>query len=155
MPKVLKVPTVLRVLVLMVPIVLKVLVLMVVAPRMLTAQVEAQRPDGVIIGRVVDGVTGKPVVAAVVSIDGPQFLTLPAAQKPARVLTGADGRFVFRGLDAGTVDVTATKGGYAEGEPGRWSSRRRCTRADVDGRRDDRGCHSADVAIRCRDRHRR
>ena len=112
----LKVPRVLKVLVLMVLMVLVVLVV----PGVLSAQGEALRPDGVITGQVVDGVTGKPMAAAVVAISGPQFLLLRADEQPARVLTGADGRFVFRGLDAGILSVTATKGGYAEGEPGRW-----------------------------------
>ena len=36
-----------------------------------------------------------------------------------RILTGADGRFVFRDLPMGSFTITATKGGYAEGASGR------------------------------------
>jgi len=76
----------------------------------------AQRASGAIVGQVVDGVTGKPIGAAVVSLSGPALL---GASQPPRVLTGSDGRFVFANLDAGLYTVSATKGGYAEGEPGR------------------------------------
>ena len=38
---------------------------------------------------------------------------------PPRVLTGTDGRFVFRDLPRGSFSITATKAGYAEGAHGR------------------------------------
>jgi hypothetical protein len=77
--------------------------------------VHAQR-SGVIAGLVVDGVTGKPITAAVVAVSGP---TLLGTWQVPKVLTDTDGRFVFGGLEAGLCTVTATKGGYADGVPGR------------------------------------
>ncbi len=79
----------------------------------------AQPRPGVISGQVVDGVSGKPVGAAIVAISGTPLVGLPAASQPARILTGSDGRFAFTNLEPGAYGVTATKGGYAEGEPGR------------------------------------
>lgn len=73
--------------------------------------------DGVIAGRVVDGASGRPIAAAVVAISGTSLIG--AAAQPPRILTGADGRFAFRTLEAGVYSVVATKGGYADGEPGR------------------------------------
>src|SRR5687767_7909836 len=78
--------------------------------------------EGVITGQVVDAVTGKPVSAVVVSIGG---LTIPVHLGPSpgpgqpRILTGADGRFVFRGLSPGSFTITATKSGYAGGSYGK------------------------------------
>ena len=76
----------------------------------------AQQPRGAIAGQVVDGITGKPIGAAVVSLSGPPLL---GAQESPKVLTGSDGRFVFGDLEPGAYTVEANKGGYAEGEPGR------------------------------------
>ena len=76
-------------------------------------------PDGTITGQVVDGATLKPIAAAVVSIGGASLLGVPTTNRPPSVVTSADGRFVFTGLAPGSYAVTATKGGYAEGEPGR------------------------------------
>jgi len=74
---------------------------------------------GAITGRVVDGASGKPMAGAVVAFGGTSLVGLSANAQPPRVLTGADGRFEFRHLETGIFSVTATKGGYAEGEPGR------------------------------------
>jgi hypothetical protein len=76
-----------------------------------------QTPTGVITGQVIDGASGRPVTAAVVSINGPSLLGVTPGV-PA-VLTGSDGRFMFRRLEPGIFTITATKGGFAEGEPGR------------------------------------
>jgi hypothetical protein len=70
----------------------------------------------VIAGQVVDGVSGRPVAAAVVALTGSSLIGV--SQLP-RMLTGADGRFMFRHLPPGVFSVVATKGGYADGEPGR------------------------------------
>jgi hypothetical protein len=75
--------------------------------------------DGVIAGQVVDGVSGKPMAAAVVSLTGSSLIGVPPASQPPRILTGADGRFIFRNLPPGVFSVVAAKGGYADGEPGR------------------------------------
>lgn len=78
----------------------------------------------VISGRVVDASTGTPVSGVVVVATGANMIligppTRPGGYAPPRVLTAADGRFVFRGLPEGTVGMTATKNGYAEGAYGR------------------------------------
>jgi hypothetical protein len=106
-------------------------VLKVLVPRVLTvlvlagAIVAAQTPparDGVITGQVVDGGTGKPVSAVIVSIGSPAIAVRAGPSPPPvppRILTGGDGRFVFRDLPAGSFTITATKGGYADGASGR------------------------------------
>src|SRR5258707_2538046 len=121
--RVLRVPRVVRVLVLRVPRVLRVLVLRVLM--VLGASVAAQTPalaarDGVITGQVIDAVSGKPAGAAIVSV------TVALVDRfdlrsgvPPRILTGNDGRFVFRNLAVGSFTITATKGGYADGAFGR------------------------------------
>ena len=108
-------PGVLRVLRVLVPRVLTVLLV-------LGASTAAQTPpprDGVITGQVVDAASGKPVGAAIVSIGGPLLGVGPGARQLPRILTGGDGRFLFRDLPAGSFTITATKGGYAEGASGR------------------------------------
>lgn len=74
----------------------------------------AQRPappmrNGVITGQIVDAATGRPVNGAVVALK-PQ---------PQRILTAADGRFVFTELPAGPYTIVATRRGYVEGASGR------------------------------------
>ena len=93
---------------------------------MLLAQVPVAPPatDGVITGQVVDAATGKPVSAAIVTVSGsavPRSLGIRdgRASNSIRILTGADGRFVFRELALGNVNLSATKNGYADGAPGR------------------------------------
>jgi hypothetical protein len=79
------------------------------------AQPAASGRDGTITGQVVDAASGRPVSAAIVTldvrgkIDGPQ------------ILTGTDGRFAFAGLPAqdGSYTITARKAGYVEGASGR------------------------------------
>ena len=96
--------------VLTVPRVLIVLLLAVLSVPVVHAQKSA-----VIAGQVVDGVTGKPIAAAIVALSGPRLL---GTAQPPKVLTDADGRFVFGSLDAGLYTVTASKGGYAERDAG-------------------------------------
>jgi hypothetical protein len=89
-----------------------------------TGSVLAQAPgsrDGLITGQVIDAVTGRPVSAAIVSIGGvtiPLPLDSSSRGSSSGMLTGADGRFMFRGLDLGSFTITAKKGGYADGAPG-------------------------------------
>ena len=122
---VLRVLEVLRVRVLKVLKVLKVLTVLIVLT-MLGVSLAAQTPppaarDGVITGQVVDAVSGKPVGAAIVSISGAVLSGRvgPGSGQPLRILTGGDGRFVFRDLPAGSFTIAATKGGYADGASGR------------------------------------
>ena len=77
-----------------------------------------QARDGVITGQVVDAVSGRPVGAAIVSISGAGRAPPAAAvdglgsrSGAPRILTGSDGRFVFRDLPAGQFH-------------GRWHQRR-------------------------------
>lgn len=92
----------------------------------LTAGLAAQQSPaprtGLIVGQVVDAVSGKPMSGAIVTIGG----LAPAARldgqpppQPPRILTGSDGRFIFRDLPRGSFNITATKGGHAEGAYGR------------------------------------
>jgi hypothetical protein len=88
-----------------------------------TAQAPAPARDGAIAGQVVDP-SGRPVSAVVVTLSGAGVSSAPRAglsSQPAqpRILTGADGRFVFGNLPAGRFSVVATKSGYAEGSYGR------------------------------------
>jgi hypothetical protein len=105
------------------------LVLVVMASGQVQAQTPAPQPrDGAITGQVVDAVSGRPVGAVIVSLAGAgvplQISTGPSTgfRLPGgvpRILTGGDGRFVFRDLPAGSFTVLATKGGYADGASGR------------------------------------
>jgi hypothetical protein len=61
---------------------------------------------GLILGRVLDASTGQPMTSAVVR------LSAGGVNVGQGVLTGADGRFVFAPLPAGTFTVTAERPGY-------------------------------------------
>jgi len=98
----------------------------------------AQRPappmrDGVITGQIVDAATGKPVSGVLVAL----------RPQPQRVLTAADGRFVFTDLPPGPYTIVATRRGYVEGASGR--RRPGGTSQPVTLTADDR---SADVVVR-------
>jgi hypothetical protein len=98
-----------------------------------------QRPSpppatGLIVGQVIDAASSRPVAGAVVSISGPptrdprfrdpRFMDprlVEPPPPPPRILTGTDGRFVFRDLPRGSYTVTATRNGYA---PGAYARRR-------------------------------
>jgi hypothetical protein len=69
---------------------------------------------GLIIGRVVDGLTDSPLASAVVTISGPSAPTTGNA-----VVVDSRGRFVFRGLAAGRYSLTAQRTGYMSGAYGR------------------------------------
>ena len=104
-----------RVLTVLVPGVLTVLVPGVLAMLHVSAAAQAPARDGVITGQVVDAGTGGPVGAALVSV-------LPSAggpNPPPRILTGADGRFAFNGLEMpGRFTLNVWKSGYADGAYG-------------------------------------
>jgi hypothetical protein len=92
------------------------------------------QPDprtGLIVGQVIDAGSNTPISGAIVEIS-PQparvlqtdpftLRRLPPVPPapPARVMTSADGRFVFRALPKGTFIVTAIKPGYLQGAYGR------------------------------------
>ena len=82
----------------------------------LLAQSTDEHP-AVVSGRVVDAGTGHPIAGVVVT---PAGSAVPPPLGPvshpviARVLTNGEGWFVIRGLRAGSLVLTATKGGYAD-----------------------------------------
>lgn len=86
----------------------------------------AQAPAvGLIVGRVVDAVTGQPVAEAEVTVAmrAPAAPAVPggvpgAGPMNVRLLTGADGRFVVRDLPAGNVQLSARASGYLMGNQG-------------------------------------
>jgi hypothetical protein len=80
----------------------------------LHAQSGRQQPrttTGFIVGQVVDANGGRPIGGAIATIGGPT----PGIS----ILTGSDGRFVFRDLPPGNFSITAAKPGYAPGSYGR------------------------------------
>ena len=89
--------------------------------------VRAQAPKSstgtsLIVGIVVDAASGKPVSGAIVSISSGAPANPFAREAPAalpRILTGPDGRFVYRDLRAGNYSITASKPGYTDGAYGR------------------------------------
>ena len=91
---------------------------------------QAAPRTGLVVGRVIDAGTGSPIAGAVVDISLPAaplvrvelFPFRMPAPPPApfpRVMTGADGRFVFRRLPKGSFVITVVKPGYLEGAYGR------------------------------------
>lgn len=83
----------------------------------------AQPPPqtGLILGRVVDASSGRPVPGAIVTLDGAGLGPVTAAGGAAqpRAITNGTGQFVFRRLPKGTYGLTASKPGYLDGRYGR------------------------------------
>jgi len=72
------------------------------------------RAAGLVVGRVVDGSTNRPIAGAIVSILG-GF----GPGSPPRAMTNAGGYFVFRKLAKGSYSLAATRPGYIDGAYGR------------------------------------
>jgi len=85
-----------------------------------TPQSAPEVTTGLILGRTVDGSTGKAVGGAVVTLTltaSPQLSGTPASpaspsRQPVRVISDGEGRFVFSGLPKGVFTIIATKPGY-------------------------------------------
>jgi hypothetical protein len=93
------------------------LVLMALAPSVELEQTPVRNEpssSGLVAGRVIDSATGAPLGAVVVAmyLDGNPAL-------PSKVLTLADGRFLFRGVPKGIYRLYADKPGYLSGAFGR------------------------------------
>lgn len=76
-----------------------------------TAQPQA---TALVVGQVVDGVSGRPLAGSIVAISGNA-----SVQGRPRILTRGDGRFVFTNLAAGSYGITASRDGYTDGSYGR------------------------------------
>lgn len=86
------------------------------------AQPPAPPPTGLILGRVVDATSGRPISGAIVTLLGGALVGtagMPLATTQPRAMTNANGQFVFRKLPKGTFSLTATRAGYADGAYGR------------------------------------
>lgn len=74
---------------------------------------------GLILGRVVDAASGRPIPGAIVSLEGGILTAPPPTGGLPRAITNGNGQFVFRRLQKGTFGLTAQKPGYVEGAYGR------------------------------------
>jgi hypothetical protein len=72
---------------------------------------------GIIVGQVVDAVSGDPIAEAIVTLTMPKYLEEPTAPG-GRVMADGEGRFFFSDLPAGEFYLQAKKDGYAPGEYG-------------------------------------
>jgi uncharacterized protein (DUF2141 family) len=74
---------------------------------------------GLILGRVVDAASGRPLAGAIVSLEGGIVTAPPPSGGLPRAITNGNGQFVFRRLPKGTFGLTVLKPGYVEGAYGR------------------------------------
>jgi uncharacterized protein (DUF2141 family) len=74
---------------------------------------------GLILGRVVDAASGRPIAGAIVSLEGGILTAPPPSGGLPRAITNGNGQFVFRRLQKGTFGLTAQKPGYVDGAYGR------------------------------------
>lgn len=82
-------------------------------PAPVSNQPPATPATGLIAGRVVDGLSSRPIAGAIVSLFG------AGAGPTPRAMTNANGYFVFRRLTKGSYALTASRPGYVDGAPGR------------------------------------
>ncbi len=75
-------------------------------------------PTGLIVGRVVDGSTNRPVAGVTVSLLGGPVAALGPARTMPRALTNGTGQFVFRKVPKGSYQLRATRSGYADASYG-------------------------------------
>jgi len=92
-----------------------VLALLLVAATQAPQTSQSPPPTGLLLGRVVDAATGRPVVGAIVAIQGGLLNALNAP----RAVTNGGGQFVFRKLPKGSFNLVASKPGYVQGAYGR------------------------------------
>jgi Carboxypeptidase regulatory-like domain len=69
------------------------------------------RPTSLVIGRVIDGATGKAVTGVIVTLSG-------AGIRAKRVIVDPQGRFLFHELPAGAFNIKAVKPGFLDGAYG-------------------------------------
>jgi hypothetical protein len=69
---------------------------------------------GLVVGEVVDAVSGNPIPEAVVQISMPGYFNNPTAPS-MRVITDDDGRYFFADLPPGKYYLSATKAGFIVG----------------------------------------
>ena len=80
-------------------------------------QAPTRAAPSLVLGRVVDATTNRPISGAIVTLFGSAAVPLPSgsgrrASSSPHLMTNGDGQFVARGLRKGTLFVTVTKGGY-------------------------------------------
>lgn len=85
---------------------------------------QAPPPTGLIVGRVVDAASGRPVGGAIVSLfGGPAAAAVPGTppnlSRQPRAMTNGSGQFVFRKLAKGSYSLSAVRPGYVDGMYGR------------------------------------
>jgi hypothetical protein len=84
-------------------------------------QAATEKPTGFLLGRVLDAGTNRPIARATVTLAAGcagQGAPIAVAQGPARVLTDADGHFLFRDLPKGAYPLGAIAAGYLCGGHG-------------------------------------
>lgn len=83
-----------------------------------SAQTPAPQPPpgtALIVGQVVDALTGRGVADVAVTLVQPGYVRPGGAMTNSRaILSDADGHFVFRGVPAGSYQMTARRSGYVE-----------------------------------------
>jgi protocatechuate 3,4-dioxygenase beta subunit len=109
-----------------------------------TAGVASPQATALIVGRVVDAATSRPVAGAIVRVAAGSPGGAPvSADAPGTAMTNAQGEFLFRSLAGGAYGLTVQASGYI---PAAYGQRRPQGTADVV--RVDAGARITDVSIR-------
>ncbi|MCC6991514.1 MAG: carboxypeptidase regulatory-like domain-containing protein [Acidobacteria bacterium] len=87
----------------------------------LHGQISSPAGSALVMGRAVDGISGRPLGGVTVTLVTPSTSGVTPV-RPTRVLTSADGYFVFRDVPHGSVTISAAKPGYVDGAYGKRSS---------------------------------